>query len=640
MKNKLLIAALLFFTLQGMLSFKPDQEASYQAAYHSRLGRFRQAQLDLLSVIDRADLSREKDLTAVRTAIQAARNEMKPLDIWLRYLDPLAYKKINGPLPVEWETEVFEKFEKPYKREGAGLTLAALYLDEEQPLKDSLASLVRQSLAALDVYGADSTTINLREFHHFFLCNRLFLLNLAAIYTTGFECPDPDQVIPELRLMLSGVGEIYRSFNASFPATPLPDDYLDRYESALRFVSAQPEDYSRFDHFAFIRDYINPLFLQNQQLINRYHVVSRSLTDYALNKKEISIFDKALYNGQNAKGIFLRVQDPGTLAEIDGLGRMLFFDPLLSGNNQRSCASCHKPSQFLTDTSFSGSLSFDHQGALARNTPSLLNAGFNHLLMIDGKHYSLQDQVKAVIANPQEMGGDQREILAKVLSCAEYRNGFRKLLPFTPIEKEVTMDHIASAITSYYSRFSASYSPFDRAMNGQAPVTDSVRLGFNLFMSKAQCATCHFVPQFNGVKPPYIGSEFEVLGVPADRSYKKLSADSGRFLVNPAEETLRAFRTGTIRNAARTAPYMHNGVFRTLEEVVDFYDAGGGAGHGLAVPNQTLSADSLKLTVPEKKLLIAFIRSLNEDVSVDAFAGRLPPSKSKALNARKPGGTY
>jgi cytochrome c peroxidase len=172
------------------------------------------------------------------------------------------------------------------------------------------------------------------------------------------------------------------------------------------------------------------------------------------------------------------------------------------------------------------------------------------------------------------------------------------------------------------------------------PLEDAAKRGFNIFMSKAQCATCHFVPQFNGVKPPFVGSEFEVLGTPADTLYKKLSTDKGRFDVNPASETIHAFRTGTIRNVEKTAPYMHNGVFKTLEQVIEFYDAGGGAGHGLIVENQTLSSDSLHLTVQEKKDLLAFMHSLTEEIKFDARPETLPLSKNKKLNTRKVGGDY
>src|SRR5690606_34533926 len=105
-------------------------------------------------------------------------------------------------------------------------------------------------------------------------------------------------------------------------------------------------------------------------------------------------------------------------------------------------------------------------------------------------------------------------------------------------------------------------------------------------------------------------------------------------------EMMNAFRTGTVRNATFTKPYMHNGVFSTLEEVIDFYDMGGGAGKKLSVPNQTLASDSLKLTVEEKANLIAFIHSLNENVIFEAPPPGLPSSSNKSLNVRKVGGEY
>ena len=137
-------------------------------------------------------------------------------------------------------------------------------------------------------------------------------------------------------------------------------------------------------------------------------------------------------------------------------------------------------------------------------------------------------------------------------------------------------------------------------------------------MSKAQRGTCHFVPQFNGVKPPYVGSEFKVLGVPQDSLQKILSPDKGRFNINPAAETLHAFRTGSLRNAANTATYMHNGVFTTLQQVIDFYDAGGGTGKGIATGNRTLSLDSMHLKKNEKQQLIGFNKSLNETILFEA----------------------
>ena len=285
-------------------------------------------------------------------------------------------------------------------------------------------------------------------------------------------------------------------------------------------------------------------------------------------------------------------------------------------------------------------MQFNKQCGLPRNTPSLVNVIYNHLLMLDGKHISLQAQGRAVMTNPIEMGGNEQEIVTKVMSCKEYKAAFKKFLKYTPEEKTITFDHIVSAITYYYAEFSNYYAPFDEAMNENKPLnTESIK-GFNLFMGKARCATCHFVPQFNGVKPPYISTEFEVLGVPADTGYHKLSEDKGRYEVNPANETMNAFRTGSIRNAEYTKPYMHNGIFTTLEQVIDFYDVGGGAGKQLNVANQTLSRDSLKLTASEKKELISFIHSLNEKIIFQKPPEKLPVSSNSVLNGRKVGGEY
>ena len=131
----------------------------------------------------------------------------------------------------------------------------------------------------------------------------------------------------------------------------------------------------------------------------QYRALTKSTMDFALNKSAPSIFSKALYNGQNSKGIYFNVVDKEALASIDKLGKLLFYDPILSGNNQRSCASCHKPTEFFTDTIATTSFAFDHTTFLPRNTPSLINVPYNHLIMYDGKHSSLQDQTKDVIHN-------------------------------------------------------------------------------------------------------------------------------------------------------------------------------------------------------------------------------------------------
>lgn len=613
----------------------------YADFYNNKLNTLHKAQEDLIDYIQNTNELSADNINNIKKQIWDARIKMKSLDFWLRYLEPVAYMKINGPLPVEWENEVFEKYEKPYRRTGAGLSLAEICLDEPTISKDSLLNLLQQSEDALATFRSDSITKFFKTPDHFFFANRLYLLNLAAIYTTGFECPDSLHVIPELAYMLKEVENIYTAFETSFPGDSLTQDYLNLYESMEAFVSKAGATPSAFDHFHFIKDYVNPLFGLNQQLIHRYHVISKNYNDYSLNNNCYSIFNKSLYRGQNEKGIFLPVDDTNALHEIRETGKLLFYDPILSGNGKRSCAGCHKPTEFFTDTAFATALQFESGGQrLKRNTPSLVNAIYNHLLMLDGKHYTLQNQAKDVISNAGEMGGSADDVVNNIMSCIVYRKAFQRYVKLTPNYPEVSLDHIVSAITLYFSSFSRFNAPFDDAMNTKQPLNTDAIKGFNLFMSKAVCATCHFLPVFNGVKPPYVSSEFEVLGVPADSSYHAMSADSGRFYINPAPQTMSAFRTGTIRNSTYTKPYMHNGVFKTIDEVIDFYDTGGGAGHHLNDENQTLPADSLHLSVTEKNQLKAFLRSLDENVVIDSPPSSLPVSKIEKFKNRVQGGVY
>ncbi|MBL7901996.1 MAG: cytochrome C peroxidase [Bacteroidia bacterium] len=619
---------------------KADLSNDYLEAYQSQIQSFAVEQENFIASVKAVPNWNEDSKSITRNEILRLRKVLKGLDFWFRYLEPTTYKKINGPLPVEWETEVFEKFEKPYRREGAGYTLALLYLDEAESGKDSVLHLLQASLNATGVYLQDSMVTRLLDPGHFYFCNRLFLLNLAAIYTSGFDCPDPDAILPELHAMLLNTGNIYLAYSKAYPGLMLNEEYLSLYKQTIGFVEASLNSYDTFDHFVFIRDYVNPLYSLNQSAIRGHQLSSRSVVDYSLNKQNNSLFDKQLYTAQNIKGHFRRVQDPKALAEIEALGKLLFYDPLFSANNKRACASCHKSQSYFADENVTSHLQLSAQSFLDRNTPSLVNSMYNHLIMADGKLLDLQEQVKAVVSNSLEMGEQPENVLKKILSCKDYKKRLSTIKAYVPEDREIGFEHLASAITFYYGKFSKQSSDFDAAMNKKAEVNAEVKAGFNLFMGKAQCATCHFVPHFNGVKPPYVGSEFEVLGVPADTNYTRLSSDVGRYAVNPAPETHRAFRTGSLRNISRTAPYMHNGVFKTLEQVIDFYNDGGGAGHGLVVPNQTLSSDSLHLNAMEKKQLLAFMKALDEHIVVDAQPAELPMSKNKALNSRKVGGEF
>jgi cytochrome c peroxidase len=185
-----------------------DRDSAYSSLYDKSISGLERKLNELYRVIYQSDLNSEAGRKAVYNEVYICRKALKKTDLWTRYFEPNAYRALNGPLPVEWETEVFEKFEKPYKRQGYGLTLIENSLDSGIKDKEVFKNLILPSIKVIEVYRADSVTKNLNTFDHFFLANRLFLLNLAAIYTTGFECPNNDSIIPELRAMINDVADI------------------------------------------------------------------------------------------------------------------------------------------------------------------------------------------------------------------------------------------------------------------------------------------------------------------------------------------------------------------------------------------------------------------------------------------------
>ncbi|HET6995749.1 MAG TPA: hypothetical protein VFI06_12240, partial [Chitinophagaceae bacterium] len=137
-------AAFIVLPIVTFITLMDRQSSAYADLYSARINEFQREQDILISSIETRDHFSTGDIEQIKKQIFSARLKLKAIDFWLRYLEPIAYKKINGPLPVEWETEVFEKFEKPYKRSGAGLTLAELYLDEPAPEKKELLRLLHE----------------------------------------------------------------------------------------------------------------------------------------------------------------------------------------------------------------------------------------------------------------------------------------------------------------------------------------------------------------------------------------------------------------------------------------------------------------------------------------------------------------
>lgn len=291
------------------------------------------------------------------------------------------------------------------------------------------------------------------------------------------------------------------------------------------------------------------------------------------------------------------------------LGERLFYDPVLSINHRRSCGSCHLPGKAFTDgLTTSASL---NGGFVKRNAASLNYAALQHGQFWDMRRPDLESQTADVIANKDEMHGSLKDAALKLQQQASYKKSFSKAFQS---KDPIKAWQIQNALASYIRSLSIFNSRFDHYMNGDTSQlnTDEIS-GMNLFLGKAKCGTCHFQPLFNGTVPPsFAKTESEVLGIPSNASGTIPDTDKGRYNQHQMPQLFRAFKTPTIRNISLTAPYMHNGVYNTLEEVVEFYNKGGGAGMGLGVNNQTLPPDSLNLSKNEKKQLIAFMQSLTD----------------------------
>ncbi|MGE0127716.1 MAG: parallel beta-helix domain-containing protein [Blastocatellales bacterium] len=321
----------------------------------------------------------------------------------------------------------------------------------------------------------------------------------------------------------------------------------------------------------------------------------------------------------------LRANNQTTQEKVE-LGRLLYFDPVLSGDNEQSCATCHHP-----DLGFSDGRNFsmgvggsgvgpDRKGGkqVRRGAPTVWNAAFNHKQFWDGRANDLEDQARFPITSADEMNQNPDELVKELKAIPEYVQAFDKAFGGgdSSVTPSITMDNVTFAIAAFERTIVSENSPFDRYAAGDATaLTAEQRRGLTLFRSlKTRCFECHGFPTF-------ANPDFKVIGVPDFPGQPK---DYGRSEIEGGEPYKNAFKVPTLRNVALTAPYMHNGRFQTLEEVIDFYSSGGGKGQGLDLPNLDDKIRRFKLTDQERKDLVAFLHSLTDESSKPEIPEKVP----------------
>ena len=272
------------------------------------------------------------------------------------------------------------------------------------------------------------------------------------------------------------------------------------------------------------------------------------------------------------------------------LGKQLYFDGRLSKNGQVACAFCHNPFAGFADPR---QTSIGVDGKIGgRQAPTVFNTAFNRVQFWDGRAGSLEEQAIGPIQNPIEMGETHEHVVAKLKKIKGYQEQFRVVFG-----TDVNLQGIAEAIAAYERTVLSTNSAFDKYAAGDQQAMDAAAIrGMALFKGKARCLLCH-----NG--PNFTDNRFHNLGVP---QVGPLKEDLGRHNVTKLDKDKGAFKTPTLRSIAETAPYMHDGVFATLDEVVEFLNQGGGAN-----PNLSAMMKPLGLTSEEKSDLVAFLKALS-----------------------------
>lgn len=598
-----------------------------------RTDQFIQSTTTLLNLTTSLSDSNSKTNAVYTVAFEKVRSDFKAIEAMSCYFAPSTSKLINGPLIDEIEEQ--ENNQEPIVPEGIQVIMdrtadgvppyrvKTVLMDQANSLKISAERL--RGLFLLQDVSARHLTEGIR----------LEILRITALSITGFDAPVPEYALLGAEQALFGMIQDVECVKKYAPNEANASIALLR-KAAKRIAK---KDFETFDRLDFIRNYLNPAYASITTLESALGVDDEKLTVNGLSFGMSSPFEKgAVRLAAYTRDDRLAVSEP-----MVELGQRLFYDPVLSGNGQRTCANCHSPKKAFADGE-AKSMGFGFNGTVLRNAPTLINAALQAGLFHDARASSLEDQISSVVGSDAELHANFDVILPILVESEEYVGLFHKAFP--AVKKGVITDYmVRQAIASYERTLIALNTPFDKYIRGESKTySKEARRGFNLFMGKAQCATCHFLPTFSGNVPPDLNkAEWEVIGVPEkpDTANAKIDPDKGRAGLFEIAQFLHAFKTPQLRNVALTAPYMHNGVYQTLEQVMDFYNRGGGAGIGINLPNQTLPAEPLGLTSREQSDIIAFMRTLNDTSGLRAAPASLPKlAPANASISRKVGGIY
>lgn len=562
--------------------------------------------LDSLAVIGDTPADHETWPARMQRAFVSTRDAYKRTEVLFEFENGVTAQELNGAAVME--TEENDGVRTSTSPTGFQVVEEALF--PQVSLEDS--STVRYQIEVMQSLVRRASTLaragSLTE-ENLFDAVRLQVARISVLALANADSPIAERGLHEGARALEGVRAMLEPLQAAaqYRAPVAWSAWDDAVKGAA--LALDSADNSALDRLEFTRTRLIPLAHRWNELRTALGV-SLPPDARAWRASAVSVFDSSAFDPWQFAPAYTRGSNAGAAA---ALGAELFADTRLSGDGTRSCKTCHDPDLAFTD---GRPRSITRSGAATlRNAPTLLNAALQRSQFADARAMFLEDQVADVVSNTHELGGALRAYATRLNADPAVRERFVRSFGAAG-DSTVTELRVAQALAAYERTLVAMNAPYDRYLRGDTTaMTVEARLGYSVFMGKGKCGTCHFAPLFNGTVPPvFARGELEVIGTPGTRGWTgvRADADSGRARIYTAPNYLGAFKTPTVRNVAKTAPYMHNGVYRTLAEVVEFYNRGGGAGLGLAVPNQTLPFDRLQLTTREKRALVAFMESLTD----------------------------
>ncbi len=511
----------------------------------------------------------------------------------LSYIEKENYKSLNSPnlLRIQEEDLTDIKINQPI---GYQVIEENLFSDTIDTL--ALSRALKVTIGRLKLIE-NNKDLNFKDYHILWIIKDA-ITRIATTGLSNFDSPMLGASLKESGYALLTLHDILDIYKSNFKNKVLLKEWKLELEHSLETLNT---DFDRLDRYSFIKNRTH----KQLELLNATQKdwkVEFPL-EFAIKNNATSLFSNNTFNLDYFSDY---KSDTTHLKTKIKLGKALFKDNRFSINNDMSCATCHIKEKAFTD----GKITFNKK--LKRNTPTLTYSGLQKSFFFDNRSGSLEGQIVGVINNHDEFNTGLEHIIDIVKSDKNYSKSFDTLY-----KRGATDMNIRHSIASYVRSLNTFNSKFDNNINGkEETLTIIERKGFNLFMGRAACASCHFPPLFNGTVPPNFNeSELEIIGVSETNRNKKLDDDLGRYNIFKTQERKGAFKTPTIRNIALTAPYMHNGVYETLEEVMDFYNKGGGAGLGFDVPHQTLPFDTLDLSDDEQQAIIAFMKTLTDNIT-------------------------